>query len=160
VAWTYDPTLFQSTTPGQYPGSTQGDRYQIRFLIQDTISTRPLMQDEELDWLDTVESNVWMAAAAACESLVARSAGVQNRKVGDLSLTYDPKFYRELAVSLRARGAGNQVPYFGGQSISDKIATESNPDAVVPAFAVGLDENPAAPRPAVISPSPLTSVPH
>jgi hypothetical protein len=151
VAWNYDPAKINDPTIGP--------RYQVRFLIQDTTSTRPLVQDEEIDWLLTQESNVYNAAAAACESLVARSAGVLNRKVGDLTIAYDPKFYRELAITLRARGASDQVPFFGGQSIAAKAANQQDTDAVVPAFAVGLDDNPSAPAPATIAPTPLTQVP-
>lgn len=144
MAWTYDPAQV-GTDP----------LFQVRFLIQDTVSTRPLCQDEELNFLIANEANVYMAAAAACDSLVARSAGVQSRRVGDLALTYDPKFYRSLGATLRARGMSHQLPSAGGLSVADKIAQASDSDAVRPSFVRGIDENPGAPQPSGISPNPL-----
>jgi hypothetical protein len=152
MAWTYDLSKLSD--------ATLGPRYQVRFLVQDTNTNRQLVQDEEIDWTLSQAANVYTAAADICDSLVARAAGVQTRKVGDLTLTYDPKFYRELAATLRARGASDQIPFFGGQSISGKEANQNDTDAVSPAFAIGLDDNPAAPSPSTLAPtSPLVRVP-
>jgi hypothetical protein len=151
VAWSYDPAAFLDTTAGFYPPSTVGTRNQVRFWIQDTQSSRPLLQDAEVDWTLTTESNVYMAAAACCDLLVAKAGNVRTRKVGDLELTYDPEFYRQLADVLRARGAGHQLPYAGGISIADKMAQENDPDWVPPRLFRGEFDNPDAeqPRPGI-----------
>jgi hypothetical protein len=147
VSWTYDVTKFSDPTVG--------DLMQIRFLIQDTTAARPLLQDEEIQLADSQHANVFMAAAACCDQLIARAGNISSRKVGDLSLTYDPKFYRELRGGLRARGLAHQVPSAGGLSVADKLAQAADSDAVRPAFVRGMEENPGAPQPAGISPNPL-----
>src|SRR5690242_10355445 len=101
-AWTYDPQRMNDTTPGYYPGATVGQRYQIRFLIQDTQAARPLLLDAEVDFLQTTEANAYMAAAACCESLVTRAGAIKMKRAADLQVEYDVGFYRGLAVTLRS----------------------------------------------------------
>lgn len=147
MAWTYDATQFNSTTAGTYTGSTVGIRYQIRFVVQDVNTNRQLMQDAELDWLQTQEDNIYMAAAAACDILVAKAGSVKMKKVGPLELDYDVEFYRGLGARLRARGLTYQAAYAGGISISDKQTQEDNADAAVPFFFRGFVDNPQADNP-------------
>lgn len=156
--WTYDPTKFNDTSAGAYTNSTIGARNQIRFLVRDTNVAKKLFYDEEIDWTYTVEANVFCAAAALCESLAVASGNIGKKKVGELSIEYSPKMYRDLAGQLRARGAGHQVPYAGGISISDKEARQANTDWVPAAIPRGLDNNPAAPQPATPSTNPLTTI--
>ena len=145
--WSYDPTLLQSTTAGTYTGSTVGVRNQIRLLIQDTQSTRPLLLDAEIDWYQTQEANTYMAAAACCDMLVAKAGNVKTRWIGDLRVTIDSQFYRGLALMFRARGAGHQVPFSGGISISDKQLQQDDPDAVQPKVFKTLLDNQRAEQP-------------
>lgn len=147
MAWTYDPTQMLSTTAGTYAGSTVGMRNQIRFVVQDVQTARQLLQDAEVDWVQTLEANAYMMAAMCCEILVARAGNVKSKTVGPLSLTYDPEFYRGLAATLRARGMTNQMPYCGGISIADKVAQQDNPDWVPPRFFRGMFDNPGAQQP-------------
>lgn len=148
MSWSYDVTQLQSAATGQYTGSSVGLRNQIRLLIQDTQTGRPLLQDEEIDWFQTQEANAYMAAAACCDSLVARGGSVKTKKVGDLMLEYDIGFYRGLGVRLRARGLTYQMPYAGGISVSDKQAQEVNDDAVTPFFFRDFADSSAASQPA------------
>lgn len=147
--WSYDATNLGSTTVGYYGTVTQGQRWNVRLLILDTDTNRQLFQDEEIDWQLTQEMNVYATAASLCDILVARARGVRGKKVGGLNIQYDPIFYRELAGRLRARGAGYQIPYAGGISVSDKLAATSDTDAVQPAFARGIEDNPWAPAPSL-----------
>ena len=147
MAWTYDATAMQSTTAGTYAGSTIGMRNQIRFVVQDVQTTRQLLQDAEIDWVQTLEANAYMMAAFCCEILVARAGNVKDKSVGGLSLTYDVEFYRGLAATLRARGMTNQMPYCGGISIGDKLAQQDNADWVPPRFFRGMFDNPRAVQP-------------
>ena len=120
---------------------------QVRFLIQDTQSARPLCSDDELEWLISTEANAYMAAAAACDVLVARSGNVKTRWIGDLRVTIDTGLYRGLAATFRARGAGHQVPFAGGISVANKQIQQGDPDAVQPrVFKTALD-NPRADQP-------------
>jgi hypothetical protein len=145
--WSYDPTLMESVTVGTYTGSTVGVRNQIRWVIQDTQSARPLMVDAEIDWAQTIEENRYMAAAFCCESLVARAGNVKDKRVGGLSLTYDVEFYRGLAATLRAKGMSHQTPYCGGLSVADKLAQQDDSDWVPVRFFRGMFDNPRATQP-------------
>ena len=145
--WSYDPTLMASATAGLYAGSTVGVRNQIRFVIQDNQPARPLIVDGEIDWMQAQEANAYMAAAACCETLVARAGNVQSKGVGPLRLAYSPEFYAGLAATLRARGMTYQVPYVGGISIADKLAQQDDPDWVPVRFFRGEFDNPRAQQP-------------
>lgn len=158
MAWNYDPTKFNDTTvSADYPPATIGQMTQVRFLVQDVQTARQLLQDDEIYWTLTVEANVFMAAAAVCESLVARAGSIRKKSISEFSIVYEPAFYQKLATQLRARGAGHQVPYAGGISISDKEAQQASTDWVAPAISRGLDNNPMAPSPATPPQSPLSS---
>lgn len=134
MAWTYNSDF--TTT-----------RDQVRFLIQDTNTNRQLCSDAEIAWVVSTEANVYMAGALLCDTLVARAGSIKTKWVGNLRLTYDPKYYQGLAAMLRARGAGHQVPFAGGISQSDKLEQQMDSDAVQPrAFRTELD-NPRADQP-------------
>jgi len=120
---------------------------QLRFLIQDTQSARPLCSDDELEWLISSEANVYMAAAAACDILVAKSGNVKTRWIGDLRVTLDTGMYRGLATMYRARGAGHQVPFAGGISVIDKQTQQDDTDAVQPRVFKTLLDNQRADQP-------------
>lgn len=156
--WTYDATLFSSTIVGYYIGSTVGERYQVRLLIQDINTSRQLFQDEEVDWQLTQEANVYMAAALLCDVLVMRAGGIKSKKISEFAVQYDTKFYMSLAGELRARGMGHQVPYAGGISISDKARQEGDTDAVPPKITRRQADNPAAPQPSVTPTNPLETI--
>ncbi len=148
MAWTYDNTKLKDTTASTtYPPTTLGQRYQVRLWLQDTNTARQLFQDEELDYQISVSANAAMAAAFFCDILVAKSGGVKAKKIGDLSIQYDPEYYRTLGASLRANGFSHQVPYLGSMSVSEKQALQNDADWVTPAIPRGLDNNPAAPGP-------------
>lgn len=144
MAWTYSGN----------PGSCQKDM--VRFLISDTNTSRQLVQDEEIEWLITQEMNVYMAAAAACRSLIIKAGGVRRKRISDFDISYDVQFYSRTMADLTARGSSHQIPYAGGISVADKMAQQDNPDAVTPAFVKNLDDNPAAPQPATPANNPLT----
>lgn len=128
------------------PSTSEKDA--VRFLIQDTNTSKQLFQDSEIYWTLTQEMNIYTAAAALCDVLVAKAGGVKGKKISEFAIQYDPMFYRTLAGTLRARGAGHQLPYAGGISIADKQAQQGDPDWVAPSFARGLDQNSQAPSPA------------
>lgn len=139
-AWTYDPSQL-ATSP----------KDAVRFLIQDTDSTRPLLVDDEIGFAISSMANQYMAAAMCCDVLVAKKGSVKSRKIGDLSIDYDPEFYRGLAAMLRARGMTYQAPYCGGISIADRQALEADPDWVRPRLFNGQFDNPGASQPAGVS---------
>jgi hypothetical protein len=152
MSWSYETDQFTSTVVGAYPGSTVGERYQIRTLIQDTNVNRQLFQDEEIDWSLTQEANLYMAAAALADILVAKGGGVKSKRISEFEVEYDPRMYLTIATRLRARGMNYQVPYAGGISRADKAAQQADTDWVTPSFARGISDHPDAPKPSPNSP--------
>ena len=92
-----------------YVDPTSGDRDKVRFLIQDTDSTDPHLQDAEVTYLLTTWGNVYAAAAYAAEAIAAKYSHKTNysRSIGDLSISESyatsAAEFRELAKSLRAQ---------------------------------------------------------
>lgn len=157
MAWTYDVTKFNDNTLSTYPPATNGQLMNVRLLIQDNRTARQLLQDEEIEQFINSEANIYMAAAACCDSLVAIAGTQKSKKISEFQITYDAGFYRELAAQLRARGQGHQTPYAGGISIADKLAQQENTDWVPPAVSRGLDDNLGAPSPAANPTNPLVT---
>ena len=125
------------------PGTTSADsrRDAVRYLIKDTVSTRQLVQDEELDFLLSQNgNNVWRSAADACEQLSAREA--KSKSVGDLSLSGMGESYCELAARYRMRANSLVSPFAGGITISDKDIRAQDTDRVQPAFSRSLHGTP------------------
>lgn len=130
-----------------YTGNPATDnRDAVRFLVQDT--TEPvapavgLVQDEEIDWALTQQTNLYLAAALVARAIGAKfSAKASVKQVGDLRIehTETAKRYFALADQLTAQ-AGTvgrlAAPYFGGISYADKQIDETNSDRVLPAFRV------------------------
>lgn len=160
MAFTYDPTkLTDPTVSPYYPPATVGQRNEVRLLIQDTVSSRPLFQDEEIDWSLTTAANVYMCAADLCDVLVAQSAGVKSKRISDFYITYDVALYTKLSGTLRARGMSHQVPYVGGISQADKDAQTSDSDWVEPRISRKQGDNPAGFDPVTnTSNNPLTQI--
>lgn len=146
-----------------YSGDPNGStKDAVRFLIQDTNTRRQLVQDEEIEYAINKEMNEFMAAALICKTLVIKAGGVRRKRISDFDISYDPEMYRILANQLEARGMTYQTPYAGGISVSDKLAQQSDTDAVSPKISIGLDDNPAAPQPSTppvaSNGNPLTSL--
>jgi hypothetical protein len=146
MSFSYNAAQFDDQTPGTYPPSTRGQRWQLRMMLSDTNSTRPLMQDEELDWMQTQETNIYMMAARVCEILLSRFGGISAKRISQLQIQFDTKTYRMMAADFRARAASNQVPYAGGISVADKAAQQADGDWVAPSFSRRLHDHPSAPQ--------------
>jgi hypothetical protein len=112
---------------------------EIRFLINDTVSTQSwTLSDEEIFYAAAKSpTNVLLAAAIAAEAILGKFAQIaQSKSVGDLSISYSNRHsqYKELARQLRARAALAAVtPYAGGLSWAEKRAQDADADRVRPA---------------------------
>jgi hypothetical protein len=125
------------------PGSTPKD--QVRFLIGDTDSTDPLLQDEEIVWvLSKYNNSPINAAIRCCESVVGKFSRLANETVGQVRIEFKQKAegYMKLLTMLKTRLATEDAtPYAGGISISDKITVNQNTDRVKPDFKKHMMEN-------------------
>ena len=83
-------------------------RDQVRLLIGDTDSTRPILFDDELDlFLTQRADNVLLAAADACDAAAAKFARDYDFKWkdGTFNRSQMVKYYSDLATTLRTRAA-------------------------------------------------------
>ena len=126
-----------------YSGNpASSDRDKVRFLVFDTDTNEQLLSDEEIAWLLTEQTNVYLAAANAAEAIAAKFAKDITRSAVGLSATVGNRaaFYLDLADKLRDQvGTTNQRGeiFVGGLTISGKAALDSDSDAVQPAFKIG-----------------------
>ena len=118
------------------------DLDKVRFLVFDTDTNEQLINNEEIAWLLTEQTNVYMAAANAAEVIAAKFAKDITRNAVGLSASVGSRaqFYLELAEKLRAQiGTTNKhgEVFAGGLTISGKQALDDDTDAVQPAFKIG-----------------------
>lgn len=87
----------------------------LRFLIGDTGPTNFQFTDAELLYLLDTHSNVYMAAATACDMMttLVTSGGLASKSVGELSESYSQgsvQFWTSKSAMFRKMGSGKAVP--------------------------------------------------
>lgn len=83
---------------------------EVRFLIGDTVSTDPMLQDAEINYLLVSQPAPRQAAISACRTLArkfARQPG--SRSIGDVSISYADlsKRFNDLADQLKIENASS-----------------------------------------------------
>jgi hypothetical protein len=157
MTWTYDAEPFVDVFTGPPYASTQDTRDSVRFLIGDTNSADPQLQDSEVDGLNNLNTsftslgaqdgptNIFQAAVTACVALSARYTRMANKTVGDTSIEYQAiaQSYRDLQPQIMAMAARYDVPvpYAGGQSISEMENDRMDGDLPQSQFSIGMDDN-------------------
>ena len=124
--------------------TTQKD--QVRREIGDVDSTDQLLSDEEIAYAGSVEGSSLAVAARCCEWLAAqfgRKADMAEGKL-NIKLSQRAQAFKGKAVQLRALDAVASQPYVGGESISDKTATDNDTDRVPSGFWRDMLDNPTA----------------
>lgn len=133
MVWTYNSAL--ATT-----------RDQVRFLVQDTNTSNKLLDDSEVDWMLTQETNIYFAAAALADALSAKYAGVKSIDVDGLSVDYSglSDRYAALAARLRrqaqASAGGIGLPFVSGVSVSEMNSINSDTDRVPNKFRINQNQ--------------------
>lgn len=154
MSWTYNGSPF--TVP--YTAQSLVDS--VRFLVGDTLTADPQLQDGEITGLLTQNSSSpvsvgfpisgvtydpYAAAVAACTALSATYTRKANRSVGDLSISSGAiaKAYRDMIPGIRrlAMRQNAILPYAGGISLGDMENDEGNDDINQPNFSIGMDDN-------------------
>jgi hypothetical protein len=144
MTWTYSGN----------PGSSA--RNLVRFLIGDTLTTRQLLSDEEIDAVLTYQSSPSYAAAACADAIANLFSSKVDKSIGQtsLSLSQAIRQYREMADRLRAGGPGN-LPggdgsgerdggiFVGGAEIAADDALRDDSTVNQPSFSVGQDDDPS-----------------
>jgi hypothetical protein len=91
-----------------YNPDAMTDKDWVRMLSGDRNTSRATLSDEEINALLAEEQNKYLAAARACEIILAKSGGLVEKQVGDLRLryTHTPEdAYRRYVRYLREEGA-------------------------------------------------------
>lgn len=121
----------------------------VRFLCQDTDvvtqgATR--LADEEINWVLTQQSNVFLAAAVCADTIAGYWAKIQNTRIGPLNIQRSQAvtFYQAVAAELRrmaSRFAGAVAVFY---PVSDARYTNTNGGNGGPqhVFCVGMDDYP------------------
>jgi len=124
---------------------------QVRLRIGDTISSDPMIQDEEITYLLTVRPSIWGACADCCRSIAGRLSREADTVDKDLRTTLSTRARSFLRMAseyeTKAIARGGALPYAGGLSFADKAQNELNTDRVQPQFSIDMDDNyePVAP---------------
>lgn len=137
-----------------YSTSLATDKDTVRLLIGDTNTTSAMFQDEEINAVLAIQTNVMLAAALMADSAAGKYSRSVSFSVEGLSIQNSQKAegYRKLAESLRAQAAsGNGIggvgintiggtPFVGGISKDEMHTQESDTDRVDSMFGVGTCE--------------------
>lgn len=109
----------------------------IRLLCGDTDETEYYLEDSEVEYVASMQSNIWFAASMAAQAIAGKLAKSVDRTVGKLSIkgTDLVAQYVGLAAQLRKRGAmGGLTPILTAESVFAKQAQRLDTDRVKPDF--------------------------
>lgn len=142
MSWSYSPSDLNTTT-------ASGRLNTVRLLVGDTDSSDPLAQNEEILFaLSQTGNNVYYAAVWICRTVAAKfSRMVTTTLDGALSASYSDKAkqYNLLAIQIEAQGKKTSGKALGvsagGISVAAMGVANSDPDRVMPAFAVNQFDN-------------------
>lgn len=140
MTWTYDVSQLQTS-----------ELMQVRYLVGDTIPKGSQVQDEEIMFALSQESNIYGAAATVCRSLAAQLSREADTVIGDQRVTYSSRarMYNIKAAQYdnQATARGGGLPIAGGITVSGKTAQNQDPNRVQPQFNIGMTDNfiPVAP---------------
>lgn len=117
----------------------------VRFLVGDTDEKDQLINDEEIEFLLSLETNLYKASAKVAESIAGKFSRFADQSIGDYSISYSDLSdkYFALAESLRSTAKRDiaiksALAYAGGISKADKLNQKLDSDRVRPAFARNL----------------------
>lgn len=124
-----------SFTYGQDPLSSTTDA--IRLLCGDTDPTEYYLEDSEVQYVASMQSNIWFAASMAAQAIAGKLAKSVDRTVGKLSIkgTDLVTQYIALAAELRKRGAmAGLTPVLVSDSVAAKQTQRLDNNRVRPDF--------------------------
>lgn len=120
MSWSYDPATLATS-----------ELYQVRFLVGDTNESDPLLQDEEINYLLSINQTVVATAIACCERISATFARLVDHRLGPLSVSNSQKsaHYARLARQLTQDTARYNTPTMSAdqhEAIFDKEMMKNN----------------------------------
>lgn len=147
MSWSYSSANLSSTS-----GAT-ANLTAVRLMVGDTDTNNQQIQNEEINWLLSLNTVITFAAADACDILAAKYAFQCNSENSELrvSAAARHKQFQALADRLRkmgpgagpgGEGAGTVLGemYVGGAVSADVETLADNDSYISPPFAVGMDD--------------------
>lgn len=120
----------------------------VRFLVQDTDMTQGIvrLQDEEINWVLSKQSNVFLAAAECADTIAAYWAKIQNTRIGPLNIQRGQAvpFYQSIAEKLRHTASrwSNSGPVFYPTNQDGYQNTNDGRGGPQHIFKIGMDDFP------------------
>lgn len=132
MTWTY----------GGNPAAS--DSAAIRFLIGDTVSSAPLVTDEEIAWALTQNTNVYGAAEIIVNGLASKFCTLSNATVGPIKVEYTTRaeVFLKMAKSFKykAEAKASLDVYGGGISYSDEETQKEDSDRIPLSIFTGITD--------------------
>lgn len=124
---------------------SQSPKDAVRYLVQDTNSSDPLVQDEEIAWVLSQFGDTRTAAIDILGTIIIRLSARINKQVGDLRIYSSDRFNQAeaalAALKSQSMHLSPAIPYAGGVSEGDMEIDRDNDDTVQPQFALGFTDN-------------------
>lgn len=130
-------------TYGNDPAASPRDA--VRFFAGDTDHNSPRMDDREVDYALTQNSNPRLAAALCLDALAATYSFKASISVGEVSqdLGEIADKLRKRAEELRTEaGRHGVLPFFGGLTLQGKLDLDNRTGDVQPHFRIGQFDSP------------------
>lgn len=128
-----------------YAGPSSSLKDAVRFHVQDTEPTRPLLSDEEIqylldEWMPTYDSVIYVAAMA-CEALATRFSALVDVNADGISVSQS-----QLADRFDARATSLREQYRSENAIAgpyspSSMGLEHDPDVAPLTFGIGIHDN-------------------
>lgn len=117
---------------------------QIRLYIGDVSSSDQLLQDEEIEYVETLTTGLNLASAECCEMIAARWGRLADVDNEGLSVKASQRHdhYMAMAKDFRKQAKGYATIFVGGRSKATKESRASDSDYVEPWFRRGMDDFP------------------
>lgn len=122
------------------PSSSPKD--QQRYLIGDTDSRKPILQDEEINYeISTMpQAHPYTIAARLCEQVAVTFSNIVDKKTDSVSVFDSQRSAQYQSRAAYYRGKIPAQPYIGGLSRSDKNQNRQDPDKLLPYITVDSRE--------------------
>lgn len=115
----------------------------LRFMLGDTDSANPILQDEEINWVISQNTSIDDAAYSVCMGIIAKYSRLADKSVGKVSIKYSQivKQYQQLANKLWLNAGIVVTPYAGGIDVADNQAKAADNSIEQPSFRRGVFDN-------------------
>lgn len=114
----------------------------VRFLIGDTVTSDPLLQNEEIEYMIAQHSNIYLAAAFCCDAIEASFSRLADTEMGELSVKASQRAiaYAKLAAKLRKSAMGASKPHASSVYTAEKEAIADDTSIVQGTFKKGMHD--------------------